>query len=65
MAEQAKAHKALAAATLKEDRWLNIRFSRRDLNSLQAQALEEGIWCQTFAASLLHKFVSGRPMNQR
>ena len=59
MAEQAKAHRAAADATFKKDQRLNIRISSRDLKSLQARALEEGVPYQTFAASLLHKFVSG------
>jgi predicted DNA binding CopG/RHH family protein len=49
----------------KKDQRLNIRISSRDLKSLQARALEEGIPYQTFAASLLHKFVSGHLVDQR
>ena len=59
MAAQAKAHRAAAQATFKKDQRLNIRISSRDLKNLQARALEEGVPYQTFAASLLHKFVSG------
>ena len=59
MAAQAKAHRAAAQATFKKDQRLNIRISSRDLKNLQARALEEGIPYQTFAASVLHKFVSG------
>ena len=65
MAEQAKAHKAAAEATFKKDQRLNIRISSRDLKSLQARALEEGVPYQTLAASLLHKFVSGHLVSQR
>ena len=65
MAEQAKTHRAAADATFKKDQRLNIRISSRDLKSLQARALEEGIPYQTFAASLLHKFVSGHLVSQR
>ena len=59
MAGQVKAHRAAADATFKKDQRLNIRISSRDLKNLQARALEEGVPYQTFAASLLHKFVSG------
>jgi predicted DNA binding CopG/RHH family protein len=59
MAAQGKAHRAAAQATFKKDQRLNIRISSRDLKNLQARALEVGITYQTFAASLLHKFVSG------
>jgi len=65
MAEQAKVHRAAAHATFKKDQRLNIRISSRDLKSLQARALEEGVPYQTFAASLLHKFVSGHLVSQR
>lgn len=65
MAEQVKAHRAAADATFKKDQRLNIRISSRDLRNLQARALEEGVPYQTFAASLLHKFVSGHLVSQR
>ena len=65
MAIQAKLHRAAADATFKKDQRLNIRISSRDLRSLQARALEEGVPYQTFAASLLHKFVSGHLVSQR
>jgi predicted DNA binding CopG/RHH family protein len=65
MAAQVKLHRAAADATFKKDQRLNIRISSRDLKSLQARALEEGIPYQTFAASLLHKFVSGHLVSQR
>lgn len=63
--EQIKTHRAAAEATFKKDQRLNIRISSRDLKNLQARALEEGVPYQTFAASLLHKFVSGHLVNQR
>ncbi len=59
------AHQATAEATLKKDQRLNIRISSRDLKSLQARAVEEGIPYQTLAASLLHKYVNGHLVNQR
>jgi len=65
LAEQVKTHRAAAEATFKKDQRLNIRISSRDLKNLQARALEEGVPYQTFAASLLHKFVSGHLVNQR
>ncbi|MDO9605973.1 hypothetical protein [Hydrogenophaga sp.] len=60
VAKHLKAHQAAAEATFKKDQRLNIRISSRDLRNLQARALEEGVPYQTLAASLLHKFVSGR-----
>ena len=64
VAKQIKTHQAVAEATFKKDQRLNIRISSRDLRNLQARALEEGVPYQTFAASLLHKFVSGHLVNQ-
>ncbi len=63
VAKQIKAHQSAAQATFKKDQRLNIRISSRDLKNLQARALEEGVPYQTFAASLLHKFVSGHFTN--
>lgn len=65
MAQQMKTHRAAAGATFNKDQRLNIRISSRDLKNLQARALEEGVPYQTFAASLLHKFVSGHLVNRR
>ena len=53
-------HRAVAEATFKKDARINIRLSSRDLRSLQARALQEGIPYQTLVASVLHKFVDGR-----
>jgi predicted DNA binding CopG/RHH family protein len=60
MTQQILSHREAAEATFKKDQRLNIRISSRDLKNLQARALEEGVPYQTFAASSLHKFVSGR-----
>jgi len=65
MEKQIRVHRAAAEATFKKDQRLNIRISSRDLRNLQARALEEGVPYQTFAASLLHKFVSGHLVSQR
>lgn len=63
--QEIKKHKTVALETFKKDQRLNIRISSRDLKNLQARALEEGIPYQTFAASVLHKFVSGHLVSQR
>lgn len=65
MAQTLKDHRGMAQASFKKDQRLNIRISSRDLKSLQARALEEGVPYQTFAASLLHKYVNGHLVNQR
>lgn len=52
--------KAAATATFIKDKRVNIRLSSPDLMDIQARAMEEGIPYQTFIASVLHKYVSGR-----
>jgi len=52
--------KAAATATFIKDKRINIRLSSPDLMDIQARALEEGIPYQTFIASVLHKYVTGR-----
>jgi len=58
--EQLEQHKLVAEATFKKDTRINIRLSSRDLRSLQARALREGIPYQTLVSSVLHKFVDGQ-----
>ncbi len=58
--EQLKQHKAVAEATFKKDARINIRLSSKDLRSLQARALKEGIPYQTLVSSVLHKYVDGQ-----
>lgn len=49
-----------ARAALKKDKRINIRVSARDLEGIQKKAVEEGLPYQTFIASILHKFITGR-----
>jgi len=58
--EKIKKHKIIAEATFKKNARINIRLSSRDLRSLQARALKEGIPYQTLVSSVLHKFVDGQ-----
>jgi predicted DNA binding CopG/RHH family protein len=39
---------------------INIRISSKDLEELQAIAIEDGIPYQTLISSILHRFVNGR-----
>ena len=52
--------RAAARATSVKDRRMNIRLSSIDLNDIQVKALQEGMPYQTLIASVLHKYVSGR-----
>ena len=62
--EEIKLHGAYAQNTLKKDRRVNIRISSKDLEAMQAQAIEEGIPYQTLMGSVLHKYVTGRLMER-
>ena len=57
--------RASAEATLLKNKRVDIRLSARDLEGLQARAAEEGIPYQTLMASILHKYVSGRLIEQK
>jgi predicted DNA binding CopG/RHH family protein len=57
--------RAAARATAVKDRRVNIRLSSIDLNDIQVKALEEGMPYQTLIASVLHKYVSGRLVEQK
>jgi len=53
-------HVRYARNTLAKDRRVNIRISSKDLEDLQALAVEDGMPYQTLMASVLHRYVSGR-----
>jgi len=52
--------KNYARATFKKDHRMNIRIAKKDLAALKVRALEEGIPYQTLVSSILHKYLSGR-----
>ena len=52
--------KEYARATFAKNQRMNIRISKKDLDALKIKALEEGIPYQTLAASVLHKYLTGR-----
>lgn len=54
-----------AKKTMLKDQRMNIRISKRDIDSLKAKALEEGIAYQTLVASVLHKYISGKLIDKR
>lgn len=53
-------HRQYARDIFKKDARVNIRISKKDLESIQKRALEEGIPYQTLMASVLHKYLNGR-----
>ncbi len=64
MEAEARRYQDYARATFRKDARVNIRISSKDLEALQRKALEEGIPYQTLIASVLHKYVSGRLVDQ-
>jgi len=60
MDTEIKKHVEYAKATHRKDKRINIRISKKDLESMQRKALEEGIPYQTFIASLIHKYRNGK-----
>ena len=53
-----------ARNTFQKNKRINIRISEWDLLRLKAKSLEEGIPYQTLVASLIHKYVKGRLVEQ-
>ncbi len=54
-----------AKATLAKDQQITLRLSSMDLDAIQAKAIEEGIPYQIFISSILHKYITGRLIEQR
>ncbi len=48
-----------------KDKRITLRLSSADLESIQTIAVEEGIPYQTLISSVLHKYVTGRFVEQR
>jgi len=54
-----------ARATMAKDKRVNIRIASRDLEAIQARAIEDGIPYQTLMSSVLHKFVTGKLVEKK
>jgi predicted DNA binding CopG/RHH family protein len=54
-----------ARAAIAKDKRITLRLSSIDLESIQTIAVEEGIPYQTLISSVLHKYVTGRLVEQR
>jgi predicted DNA binding CopG/RHH family protein len=52
-------HQEYARKTLKKDKRVNIRISSKDLEEIQALAVENGVPYQTLMSSILHRYVHG------
>lgn len=51
---------AVAQATLRKDKRVNIRMTERDMVHFQKKAVAEGLPYQTLISSILHKYINGR-----
>ncbi len=58
--KEKRRYQEYARNTFRKERRVNIRISQRDLDGIQAKALEEGIPYQTLMSSVLHKYVNHR-----
>ncbi len=58
-------YQAMAKATSKKDKRVNIRISGQDLEGVQKKAMQDGIPYQTLIASVIHRYVSGRLMERQ
>ena len=54
-----------ARSTFKKTRRVNLRVTERDFDLAHARAREEGIPYQTLLSSIIHKYLSGRLIDQR
>lgn len=58
--QEIKRLQAYAKATLDKTKNVNLRISEKDLLKIKARAAEKGIPYQTFLASLIHQYSTGR-----
>ncbi len=54
-----KYYQEAARGTLRKDKRINIRLSKKDLEGIQAKAARDGMPYQTLISSIIHKFVLG------
>ena len=54
-----------ARATFRKTRRVNLRVTERDFDLAHARAREEGIPYQTLLSSVIHKYLSGRLIEER
>ena len=55
-----KKYSRIARDTILKNKRINIRISERDLTKLKSKSVEEGIPYQTLVSSILHKYISGK-----
>ncbi len=60
-----KNYSQIARNTILKNKRINIRISERDLTKLKSKSVEEGLPYQTLISSILHKYISGKLIEQR
>ena len=58
-------YREYAKNTYLKNKRINIRISERDLKRLKSKSIEEGIPYQTLIVSILHKYFSGKLIEQK
>lgn len=53
-----------AAAALESYKQIDVEILERDLREIQRRSIEEGLTYKTFIASILHKFITGKLVEQ-
>ncbi len=56
---EARRYQSIARATLRKDKRVNIRMTKRDMIDFQKKAVAEGLPYQTLISSILHKYITG------
>jgi predicted DNA binding CopG/RHH family protein len=62
--EKKKLYAQYAKNTFLKNKRINIRITERDFVDIKTKSLEEGIPYQTLISSIIHKYVSGRLIEQ-
>ena len=57
--------KSATAFVKKEETKMNIRISTHELEKIKARAEEEGLKYQTFIKSVLHKYITGKLIEEK
>ncbi|MBN2279325.1 MAG: antitoxin [Candidatus Marinimicrobia bacterium] len=60
-----KKYSQIARNTILKNKRINIRISEKDLTKLKSKSVEEGLPYQTLISSILHKYLSGKLIEQR
>ena len=60
-----KSLRKAAKNTILKNFSMNIKVSQKDIRHLKAKALEEGVQYQALVSSVLHKYITGKLVEQK